>query len=241
MSNEITRQPARGEVIGPVLTKTETGKLEKQAQQHYSRAQIGVILFAADLARLQNGNAHKVRGYGQFGKYCEAVFDGLTASNAQQIVRQGIVLLKLEEAGKLQLNEREQNLPGTTGLRELSNISKRFGEEAMLQTWDVAVASGKKVTSESVLAALGTFIQLEQGDTEEDRQLGEATEAAAEMEEDWDVDVTDKERELIDNIRDLSWNLPESLGEMQEAMKQLEAERSKHDNTQDQTWIDSKR
>lgn len=239
MGNEVTNVTG-GEVLPPVLSKSETGKLEKIAQQHYSRAQIGVVLFAADLARLQRGNAHKVRGYGQFGKYVEAVFEGVSASNAQQIVRQGLVLLKLEESGRIELNEKEENLPGTTGLRELSAISKRFGDEAMLQTWDVAVQTGRRVTSESVLAALGTFIQLEAPDPKELEEQVHSTELEDEEEDEQDG-LSDKERELIDRIRDLTYELPESLTELEQAVQALHRERDKEDSSEDQKWLDSKR
>jgi hypothetical protein len=223
-----------GEVLPAVLTRGETTKLEQRAQQHYSRAQIGVVLFASDLAKLQEGNAHRVRGYSRFGEYVEKVFEGVTAANALQIVRQGQVLLKLERTGRLKLAESEKNLPGTTGLRELSAISKRFSDDVMLQTWDVAVATGRKVTSDTVLAALGTFIQapappeLETGEPEE---LTEDEELDA---QEYGVSVTDKERELIDHIRDLSFELPSSLEEVEQAVKALRAEQNKDKATEDE-------
>jgi hypothetical protein len=226
------------EILPPVLSKSDTKTLEKQAQRHYSRAQIDIVLFAADLARLQEGRAHKVRGYGQFGKYAESIFEGLTSNNAMQIVRQGVVLLKLERSERIRLEADEPNLPGTTGLRELSVIAKRFGDEIMLQTWDQTVAIGGKVTGERVLAALGTFIQaaeptlqLEQESSEiEDEPYGEYNE-----------DISEIERELIDRIRDLSYELPDSLPDLEQAVKALKAEQAKADTTEDDNWTESAR
>lgn len=155
MDQELT---TTGELLPPTLSKSETNNIEKKAVAHFSRAQKSVVLFAADLARLQEGQAHRIRGYSQFGEYVEHVFEGVTSSAASQIVRQGQVALILERTGRISLQGEGKNLPGTTGLRDLSVIRKKYGEDTMLKVYDMAFETGRKVVSDSVAAAMQTLI-----------------------------------------------------------------------------------
>jgi hypothetical protein len=77
------------EVLGPRLTKGEARPLETQAKRHYRAAGRNLARFAADLRRLQDGEAHLTRGFNSFGAYAEHTFDGLSAANAKKISVQG--------------------------------------------------------------------------------------------------------------------------------------------------------
>src|SRR3954451_15746806 len=73
------------ELLGPRLTKGEARPLENQAKRHYRAAGRNLARFAADLRRLQDGEAHLTRGFSSFGAYAEHTFDGLSAANAKKI------------------------------------------------------------------------------------------------------------------------------------------------------------
>jgi hypothetical protein len=59
------------ELLGPRLTKGEARPLETQAKRHYRAAGRNLARFAADLRRLQDGEAHLTRGFSSFGAYAE--------------------------------------------------------------------------------------------------------------------------------------------------------------------------
>jgi hypothetical protein len=128
------------EVLGPRLTKGEARPLENQAKRHYRAAGRNLARFAADLRRLQDGEAHLTRGFSSFGAYAEHTFDGLSAANAKKISVQGAVLLALEEHGRISLDEQASQLPGATGLRALSVVMSQHGENTMLAIYDKAAA-----------------------------------------------------------------------------------------------------
>jgi hypothetical protein len=89
--------------------------LETQAKRHYRAAERNLARFAADLRRLQDGEAHLTRGFSSFGAYAEHTFHGLSAANAKKISIQGAVLLALEQHGRISLEEQASQLPGATG------------------------------------------------------------------------------------------------------------------------------
>jgi hypothetical protein len=60
--------------------------LETQAKRHYRAAGRNLAKFAADLRRLQNGEARLTRGFSSFGAYVEHTFGGLSAANAKKMV-----------------------------------------------------------------------------------------------------------------------------------------------------------
>src|ERR1700730_8346179 len=140
------------ELLPQALTRQNALDLERHATRLYQTGQRTVVQFAADLYRLQEGQAHLVRGYTDFGEYCESRFEGLRRGNAMQISRQGRVLLVLEAAGRINIDKGE-NLPGTTGLRSLAKLLKDFGKDAMIEIHDHAALSGL-VTDERVAAAV---------------------------------------------------------------------------------------
>ena len=130
-------EPAQ-EVLGPRLTKGEARPLETQAKRHYRAAGRNLARFAADLRRLQDGEAHLTRGFSSFGAYAEHTFDGLSAANAKKISVQGAVLLALERHERISLEEQTEQLPGATGLRALAAVLSQYGEDTMLTIYDKA-------------------------------------------------------------------------------------------------------
>jgi hypothetical protein len=148
--------PVAGELLGPRLTKGEARPLETQAKRHYRAAGRNLARFAADLRRLQDGEAHLTRGFSSFGAYAEHTFDGLSAANAKKISIQGAVLLALEEHGRISLDEQASQLPGATGLRALAAVMSQHGEEAMLAIYDKAsqLRPGRAVVDSTVNLAV---------------------------------------------------------------------------------------
>lgn len=218
MSQELV---TNGEVLPPVLTKGETNNIEKRAVAHFSRAQKSVVLFAADLARLQEGQAHNVRGYSQFGEYVESVFEGITSSNASQIVRQGQVALLLERSGRISLKGEGKDLPGTTGLRDLSVIRKKYGEQTMLKVYDIAKETGRKVVSDTVAAAMQQLLGPPEPTTLEP---GEPAEDQPEEDEEG---YTEENSELFDRLQWLREKVDDasdrfSAGNTERAVEELE-------------------
>jgi hypothetical protein len=144
------------EVLGPRLTKGEARPLENQAKRHYRAAGRNLARFAADLRRLQDGEAHLTRGFSSFGAYAEHTFDGLSAANAKKISTQGAVLLALEHHQRISLDEQAVLLPGATGLRALAAVMSQHGEDTMLAVYDKAAAlrPGRAVVDSTVNLAV---------------------------------------------------------------------------------------
>jgi hypothetical protein len=147
---------SRAEVLAPALTRGQARSLEGQAKRHWRTATRNAIQFAAELRRLQDGQAHLVRGYDNFGTYAQQTFDGLTAAAAKQLSRQGGVLLLLQRRKRISLEGNGANLPGTTALRALSAVHGNFGERAMLRVYDRAcqLRPGRAIVEETVRAAI---------------------------------------------------------------------------------------
>jgi hypothetical protein len=229
------------EVLGPALSRSETLGLERHATKLYETGQRTVVQFAADLYKLQEGQAHILRGFTNFGEYASTRFEGLGAVNAMQIARQGRVLLVLEKAGRINIDKGE-NLPGTTGLRALAKILKDLGADTMVAIHDRAALSGK-VTDERVAAATAELI------APQVHELGAGVdEAPTEDDEDEDEEngydddkMPPKVRELIEYIRDLSWELPGSAEDITKATERLKDEIANADTSEDSKWIESKR
>jgi hypothetical protein len=138
------------------LTKGEARPLENQAKRHYRTAGRNLARFAADLRRLQDGEAHLTRGFSSFGAYAEHTFDGLSAANAKKINTQGAVLLALEEHGRISLDHQTSQLPGATGLRALSVVMSQHGENTMLAIYDKAaqLRPGRAIVDRTVNLAV---------------------------------------------------------------------------------------
>ena len=191
---------SRAEVLAPALTRGQARSLEGQAKRHWRTATRNAIQFAAELRRLQDGQAHLVRGYDNFGTYAQQTFDGLTAAAAKQLSRQGGVLLLLERRKRISLEGNGANLPGTTALRALSAVHGNFGERAMLRVYDRAcqLRPGRAIVEETVRAAI--------------RETIAPTAAGEPPVEDLDED------ELVDELVD---ELPEEIHELLERIDLL--------------------
>jgi hypothetical protein len=144
------------ELLGPRLTKGEARPLENQAKRHYRAAGRNLARFAADLRRLQDGEAHLTRGFSSFGAYAEHTFDGLSAANAKKISVQGAVLLVLERHERISLSDQTSHLPGATGLRALAAVLSQHNEDTMLAVYDKAAAlrPGRAVVDTTVNLAV---------------------------------------------------------------------------------------
>jgi hypothetical protein len=144
------------ELLGARLTKGEARPLENQAKRHYRAAGRNLARFAADLRRLQDGEAHLTRGFSSFGAYAEHTFDGLSAANAKKISVQGAVLLALEHHDRISLTDQTSQLPGATGLRSLAAVLSQHGERTMLAIYDTAakLRPGRAVVDTTVNLAI---------------------------------------------------------------------------------------
>jgi hypothetical protein len=144
------------ELLGPRLTMGEARPLENQAKRHYRAAGRNLARFAADLRRLQDGEAHLTRGFSSFGAYAEHTFDGLSAANAKKISVQGAALLALEHHDRISLDEQTSQLPGATGLRALAVVLSQHGEDTMLAIYDKAAAlrPGRAVVDSTINLAV---------------------------------------------------------------------------------------
>lgn len=212
----------------PCLSKQEVSKIERRALSLYGEAQRTSVLLAVELRRLQNGAAHLARGYPNFGDYIEHTFEGINKNTAQQLSREGEVLILLEKAGKIGITGKGENLPGTTGVRSLALILKKFGEEIMLAAYEKAAETGRKITADTVLAATRELEVVKAAELEE----GGAAPIDVETDED-EVPVKDDEfdgeeheelRDRLGELQDVIYTLSDCLaeGKAVEAMKELE-------------------
>jgi hypothetical protein len=209
------------DILEPALSRQQALNLERHATRLYDTGQRTVVQFAADLYRLQEGQAHLLRGFTNFGEYASTRFEGLGSVNAMQIARQGRVLVALERMGRIDIDKGE-NLPGTTGLRSLAKILKDLGEDAMLAIHDKAALSGK-VTDERVAAATTELIGPKV------HELGEGIEEPPEEEPEEDDDgYTEEHSELLDKmseIHDCLYALSDAItGDKRERARQRLAE-----------------
>jgi hypothetical protein len=233
----------QGEVLPPAIKdRTEADKLIKVAVDHFRTARKATIQTMADLRRLQNADVHLLYGYKNFAKWAEDRFEGLAANNVRQLCRAGAVALELDRRKLIDL-ENPKGV-GTTALRDLSTISGTYGDDKMAEVFVTArgLLEGKSevsnVTVEAAMKLLMPPAQLEpmnpDGPTERDLQN--------EYEEDEpETEYSEKVTELIDHIRDLSYDLPDSLADMATATKQLANQLQSERNDDDQTWIEGTR
>ena len=231
------------EVIPPAIKdRTEADRLIKVAVDHFRTARKATIQTMADLRRLQDADVHILYGYKNFAKWAEDRFEGLAAGNVRQLCRSGAVALELDRRKLIDL-ENPKGV-GTTALRELATISGQFGDDKMAEIFATArgMLEGKaeisNVTVEAAMRLLMPPAELEPVGVEPDLEAElEADPYDAEPQ----TEKATKEQELIEHIRDLSYDLPESLAEMQGAVEQLTNEMRSHDISKDQTWIEGAR
>lgn len=227
------------EILGPPLDRNNAIPLIEAAVKHFSEAKRATIQVMADLRRLQDGQVHVLYGYTNFSKWAEDTFDGLAAGNVRQLCRAGAVVLELCERGIM--NKDNPKGVGTRALRELSTIAGTYGYDKMVEFLITAKDINKgegDISATHIEAAMRVLMppaQLKYAIEESD--LDRATEPPEEDEPELDP----KMQEIIDRIRDLSWDLPESRTEMTEALLQMNREIKGAPTTKDDKWTESSR
>jgi len=211
------------ELLGPRLTKGEARPLENQAKRHYRAAGRNLARFAADLRRLQDGEAHLTRGFSSFGSYAEHTFDGLSAANAKKISVQGAVLLTLHDHSRISLDDDTAQLPGATGLRALAVVLSQHGEDTMLAVYDKAarLRPGRTVIDTTVSLAVRGLLSpppAELGDNHEPPppapdQHGETGGRDAGV-DDQDDDDPDEDPEAVHELHDRLIDIRRALDDL---------------------------
>ena len=230
------------EILPPALSKKEAIPLIDEAVKHFTQAKRATIQVMADLRRLQDGQVHLAYGYKNFGKWAEATFDGLAAGNVRQLCRAGAVVLELQRRELVDLD-----LPtgiGTTALRELATVSGMYGDDKMVEVFltakDMLTGQAREVSGTTIQAAMLQLMPPADKEFIEDETDRYEMEKLIEDEGDQTERGTITQ-ELMDRVRDLSWDLPESMYEVREALEQLEAHVKAESNDDDQTWIEGTR
>ena len=231
------------DILGPAITERAIARtLIQAAVTHFREARRATIQVMADLRRLQDGQVHSLYGYTNFAKWAEDTFEGLAAGNVRQLCRAGAVALELDKRGLIDLNNPKG--VGTTGLRGLSVIAGTYGDDKMAEVFLTArnmIEPGEWVSGTNVDAAMRLLMppaQVEQA------VLDEQSQAEAEYEEDEEEEQTEysaRVNELMDRIRDLSWDLPGSTDDLEDATHQLKRQIAQEMTEGDQTWIDGTR
>jgi hypothetical protein len=233
------------EILAPAFaSRAEARPVIQSALTHYRTAKRATIQVMADLRRLQDGQVHILYGERNFSIWAENTFEGLAQGNVRQLTRAGAVALELDRRGLLDLRKPEGI--GTTGLRELSVVANDFDDDKMVEVFLTAKSlldpentksgGGKEVSGVAVKAAMRLLMP----PTNEEL-------IAPEQEPDEFDDIPDapdqppKVWELIERIRDLAWDLPETVGELREANRQLEAELKGESAASDEDWEGSAR
>jgi hypothetical protein len=210
--------PEPQELLGPRLTKGEARPLENQAKRHYRAAGRNLARFAADLRRLQDGEAHLTRGFSSFGAYAEHTFDGLSAANAKKISTHGAVLLALEQHDRISLDEQTALLPGATGLRALAAVLSQHGEDTMLRVYDKAaqLRPGRAVVDSTVNLAVHGLLTPAPASQDTPNADHEPSPSAA---GDTPVDVSDQEPD--DDQDDDPLEDPEAVHELHDRLIEI--------------------
>jgi hypothetical protein len=192
-------------VLGASLTRRDAQMIERDARAHLDGFTSNGFALAVDLRKLQDGGAHLLRGYSNFGDYIEAKFAGrITAENAKKLSLTGKVVLALIEADRVTLaaggHKAAHKTLGTTGARALSGVQSKHGPEAMLAVYDTAAQiakdKGTVITDEIVKAVLTP--QLPEPDPQPGREL-EEDDSFDERE----VELSKAERDLLELVGNL--------------------------------------
>jgi hypothetical protein len=222
------------DVLGPRLTKGEARPLEAQAKRHYRAAGRNLARFAADLRRLQDGEAHLTRGFSSFGAYAEHTFDGLSAANAKKISVQGAVLLALERHERISLADQGSVLPGSTGLRALAVVLSQHDEDTMLTIYDKAsqLRPGRAVVDTTVnLAVRGLLTPapvLDAGVAGRETGADEADDSGTGLSGvDEEVDDPDEDPEAVHELHDRLIEIRRALDDLGAVTSELAAVRGR--------------
>jgi hypothetical protein len=192
------------EVLGASLSRSEALTIERDAKKHLDGFASNGFALAADLRKLQDGGAHLLRGYPNFGEYIEEKFAGqISAENAKKLSLQGKVILALIEADRVTLaaggHKAAHKTLGVTGARALSAVQTKHGQAAMVSVYDTAAQiakdKGTVITDEIVAAVLKP--QLPEPKPEPEPR----PEPEAEYEE--ERELTDADRVLLQIIQNL--------------------------------------
>jgi hypothetical protein len=217
------------------LTKGEARPLEAQAKRHYRAAGRNLARFAADLRRLQDGEAHLTRGFSSFGAYAEHTFDGLSASNAKKISVQGAVLLVLERHERISLSDQAGVLPGATGLRALATVLSQHGEDTMLAVYDKAtqLRPGRAVVDTTVnLAVRGLLTPPPALDVRaggQDASAVENDDAGEHEVDEGEVDDGDEDPEAVHELHDRLIEIRRGLDDLGAVTSELAATRGRQE------------
>lgn len=197
MMSPVMSAASAAEVLAPALSKGQARSLESQARRHWRSATRNALIFAAELRRLHDGGAHLVRGYDNFAVYASQTFDGLTASAAKQLSRQGGVLLCLERHGRIRLDDGRALPVATTALRALSVVQNNFGEGTMLAVYDRAIElrPGRAIVQHTVKAAAAELLP--------PAPAAAVLPAAGRVEDQADDELEDEREELPEEVLEL--------------------------------------
>lgn len=232
--------PDKPEILPVRVERREAAILINAAIAHFREAKRATIQVMADMRRLQDNEVHLLYGEKNFANWASSVFEGLAAPNVRQLCRAGAVALELDRRGLIDLAHPKGI--GTTGLRELSVVSSTYGNDKMAEVFVTAqnMLEGKgEVTGVTVESAMRVLMPPAAVDVAEKTQtLTEETDAEY---DEPDTEYSAKVNELIDHIRDLSYDLPESLADITRATMQLRDQLNREKSDTDQTWIEGTR
>lgn len=135
-----------GDLLGP-----EARLLEVRVRRHLAAGTAHFVRMSVLLYRLQEGRAHRLKGYDSFDAYASREFPGLSESSARQYASLGATLLRLAHARDIAVEDAHRSI-GSTGLRALRSVGHRHGDASMLKVFDRAQESkpGRPVTDRDV-------------------------------------------------------------------------------------------
>jgi hypothetical protein len=155
-SSAVTKPPTV-EVLPVLRSKPELRPMINKARKYARDFEQAGKLLAVELHRLQEAEAHLTYGRKSFGEWSEAEFAdiGLTKDAANKLSQQGRLILLLESKGRVDLAN-PRTLPGATGVRALTSVLAKHGEDAMLKVFDAVPAD--TVVANTVKAAAGALL-----------------------------------------------------------------------------------
>jgi hypothetical protein len=128
------------EVLDERLSKSAALTIERSAQRHWRTVRRSTLLLCAELRQLQDGEAHLLRGYASFAQYAaERIAPELSEANVKKLSWRGSPLLALARHGRLKLDDRTALPIGTTGAQALASVLTQWGEQKMLEVYDLAL------------------------------------------------------------------------------------------------------
>lgn len=204
------------ELLAKRLDKSEARKIERSLKRHVKSFQASGLLVALDLRKLQNGEAHLVRGFSSFGEYIESETEGqIGKQNAKQLSRVGQVLLDLQEAKRLDSMDtfsEAASLPiGVTGARALATVDGSRGQETMLRVFDKALELNGFVSSNSVELAVQLLLPESKDELPEIEVKISVPEAESDEEESDDGNGRRELPEWVHSIRDRLYDLDDAI------------------------------